>query len=102
MAFAHLKTWRLPKADLFLKTPKYLTTKLEKILYQEEIIKEFKRKIESEPHNIEYCKDLANYYVGLNDLTNALHIYEDILRVYPDDFQSLINAGSIYFYKKML
>ena len=69
-------------------------------MFRENIIAELKSKINQEPNNIENYRNLANYYIGSSDYDNALLVYEDILKIQPDDYQSLINMGSIYFYKK--
>ena len=70
-------------------------------MFKENIIAELKAKISAEPDNVENYKNLANYYIGCDDLTNALATYKQILHLCPNDFQALINTGSICFYRKI-
>ena len=69
-------------------------------MFRENIIAELKEKINKEPDNVENYKNLANYYIGSEDLNSALGVYKQILKLTPYDYQSLVNLGSIYFYKK--
>ena len=48
-------------------------------MFRENIIAELKDKIACDPQNIENYKSLANYYIGCDDLSNALLIYKKIL-----------------------
>ena len=70
-------------------------------MFRENIIAELKDKIAKNPADIENYKNLANYYIGCDDLNNALITYKEVLRIAPNDFQALINLGSISFYRKM-
>ena len=85
-----------------MKTQKFsIVNNTELSLFRENIIAELKEKIAKNPAEIENYRSLANYYTGLKDYNNAAHVYQEILKLNPDDFQSLINIGSISFYRKM-
>ena len=66
-------------------------------MYRENIIAELKEKIALDPQDLENYRNLANYYVGCDDLNNALLTYKEMLKINPCDYQSLINIGSICY-----
>ena len=50
-------------------------------MLRENIIAELKQKIVLQPENVENYVNLANYYIGSNDLNSALNIYKEILKI---------------------
>ena len=70
-------------------------------MFRENIISELKQKITLNPDCVDNYFNLANYYIGSDDLNNALNVYKEVLKIKPNDYQALINMGSICFYKKL-
>ena len=50
-------------------------------MLRENIISELKEKIKQNPNDIDNYKNLANYYIGSNDLNNAMLVYGEILKI---------------------
>ena len=69
-------------------------------MHKEILIDDLKKKIAQLPDCDENYRVLANIYVADEDYNNALCVYEQLLKKFPDDLQALINVGSIFFYKK--
>ena len=78
-----------------------MISKSEFKLFRENIIAELKEKIANNPSDVENYRNLANYYIGCEDLNNAVLMYKEILKLDACDYQSLINIGSICYYRKM-
>ena len=68
-------------------------------MFRENIIAELKSKIANNPLDVENYRNLANYYVGCEDFNNALLTYKEVLKFSPDDIQTLVNLGSICYYR---
>ena len=71
-------------------------------MFRENIIAELKEKIANNPSDVENYRNLANYYIGCEDLNNAVLMYKEILKLDACDYQSLINIGSIWYFQKFV
>ena len=55
-------------------------------------------KMAMEPKNTDNYHELAKYYALDNQYEKVISVYESLLEIDPNDIQTLLNLGSIWFY----
>jgi tetratricopeptide (TPR) repeat protein len=63
---------------------------------KDEALIHYKKAAESQPDNITIKKNLANFYhIEKNQFEEAMQIYLDILKVQPEDIETLLAIGDV-------
>lgn len=63
---------------------------------QKEALNELIKLLDANPSNIEYKRLIADYYIKIDNINNAIETYNEILSVFPNDGYSRIGLAECY------